>query len=258
MIIDVSTFVGGYPYRHLPESSPEFLLREMDRIGISEAWVGHLPSFLYRDPAPGTTSMVAALEGTPDRLRPVPTIHPGLPQWSRDMELARSLSAPAVRVYPLHHGLDPCGGLMHEVVAAAAGLGLPVILTVRLEDTRQRHAADTVPDLPPSAVRALARTDAKARILVTHAGRGFIEEVHFGLTSAEAARVMWDITWIWGPPHRDLTALVGSIGADRFAFGTGMPLRIPDAAPAKLDLAGLSPDQRAAIESENVTRWLAR
>ena len=52
MIVDVSTFVGHYPYRLLPDSTPSFLLREMDRIGIGEAWVGHLSSFLYRDPAP--------------------------------------------------------------------------------------------------------------------------------------------------------------------------------------------------------------
>jgi predicted TIM-barrel fold metal-dependent hydrolase len=106
-------------------------------------------------------------------------------------------------------------------------------------------------------VRSLARIDDRSRILVTHAGRGFIEEVHFGLTPQEARRVLWDITWLWGPPDNELKALVQSVGAERFAFGTAMPLRIPDAAPAKLDLAGLSPQDRAGIECENLERWLA-
>ena len=43
MIVDVAAFIGAYPYTPLPESSPEYLLAQMDRIGIGEAWVGHLP-----------------------------------------------------------------------------------------------------------------------------------------------------------------------------------------------------------------------
>ncbi len=146
---------------------------------------------------------------------------------------------------------------MKEAVAAAAVAQMPMLLTVRFEDLRQRHSLDTVPDLPASAVRSLARIDDRSRILVTHAGRGFIEEVHLGLTPKEARRVLWDITWIWGPPDNELEALVQSVGAERFAFGTAMPLRIPDAAPAKLDLAGLSSEDRAGIECKNLERWLA-
>ncbi len=116
---------------------------------------------------------------------------------------------------------------------------------------------DVVPDLPPSAVRALARTGPTARILVTYAGRDFVEEVHFGLTPDEARRVLWDVTWIWGPPSNDLLTLVSTVGADRFAFGTAMPLRIPEATPAKLDLSQLTAQQRSGIESGNLLRWVS-
>ncbi len=256
MITDVSTFIGAYPYRYLPRSSPEDLLAEMDRQGIAEAWVGHIPSFLYKDPAPGTAQLLESLRSAGERMRPVPTIHPGLPGWRRDLEGAKAVSAPAVRVYPMHQGLSPEGGAVRDLVVSAGELGLAVVLTVRFEDVRQRHPLDTVPDLPASAVRALARADERVRILVTSAGRAFLEEVHFGLTDAEASRVLWDIAWLWGPPENELRKLVTTVGADRFAFGTGMPLRIPDAVPAKLDLADLPPEDRAAIESGNVVRWL--
>ena len=256
MIVDVAAFIGAYPYTHLPESSPEYLLAQMDRMGIGEAWVGHLPSFLYKDPAPGTALLLESLEPAGERLRPVPTIHPGLPGWRRDMDNAKDAAAPAIRIYPMHQQLSPDGEAVKESAIAAGALGLAVVLTVRFEDVRQRHPLDAVPDLPPSAVRALARADQRVRILVTHAGRAFVEEVHFGLTAEEASRVLWDVSWLWGPPENELRKLVATIGAERFAFGTGMPLRIPDAVPAKLDLAGLSNGDRAAIESENVNRWL--
>lgn len=255
MITDVSAFIGDYPFRRLPDTTPEFLLQEMDRVGVAEAWVGHLPSFLYRDPAPGTGQLLRFLGPYRERLHPVPAIHPGLPRWETDLRLAAAEAAAAVRAYPMHQLLDPGGREMSAVVGAAAEVGLPVTLTVRFEDARQRHPLDTAADLPPSAVRALVRADPRAKLLVTHASRDFIEEVHFGLTAEEAERILWDIAWLWGPPHHELDAVVRSVGAERLTFATGMPLRIPDAVRAKLDLATVTPAERRAIESESLRRW---
>jgi predicted TIM-barrel fold metal-dependent hydrolase len=106
-------------------------------------------------------------------------------------------------------------------------------------------------------VRALVRSDPRVRLLVTHAERGFIEEVHFGSTPEEAARILWDITWVWGPPEDHLATLLETIGAGRFVFGTGQPLRIPENSIAKLDLLDLDPADRARIESGNA-RELSR
>jgi hypothetical protein len=89
------------------------------------------------------------------------------------------------------------------------------------------------------------------RLLVTHADRPFVEEVHFGSTPAEAARIWWDICWIWGPPEDHLQILLATVGTARFVLGTGQPLRLPENAGAKLDLLDLSPDNRAAIEGGN-------
>jgi predicted TIM-barrel fold metal-dependent hydrolase len=147
--------------------------------------------------------------------------------------------------------MDPTGKDMVDLVAAAGDLGIPLLMAVKLEDLRQRHPNDVAGDLPPSAVRALVRSHPKARLIVTHADRGFIEEVHFGLTPDEANRVWWDICWIWGPPEDHLKTLVGTIGAGRFLFGTGMPLRLPENGPAKLDLSDLAATERAAIERDN-------
>jgi predicted TIM-barrel fold metal-dependent hydrolase len=90
--------------------------------------------------------------------------------------------------------------------------------------------------------------------VVTHADRPFIEEVHFGLTPEEAGRLWWDISWVWGPPEDHLQTLLATIGPERFVFGTGQPLRIPENGVAKLDLLDLDERSRAAIESENAGR----
>ena len=253
MIVDVSTFVGSYPFRHLRDPSPTLLLGQMDRLGIDEAWVGHLPSFLYRDPAPGNAALEEILEPHA-ALRPVPAVHPGLPHWAD--ELARcARRAPAVRAYPNYWGLDSAGEEMQALVTTAADHGCPVLLTIQFEDARQRHHIDTVPHLAAAAVRALARLGDGVRLLVTHAERGIVEEVHYGLTPREAERVLWDLSWIWGPPEEHLQHLLDTIGPSRFVLGTGMPLRVPDSAFAKLDLLDLSPDARALIEGGNIASF---
>src|SRR5258705_12672153 len=145
---------------------------------------------------------------------------------------------------------------MRVLMAACGAAHLPLMLAVRLEDGRQRHPNDRVPELAAAAVRALIRSDADVRLIVTHAERAFIEEVHFGSTPEEAARIWWDISWIWGPPEDHLETLLTTMGAERFVFGTGQPLRIPEASVAKLDLLDLKPEDRSAIESRNVMQGL--
>lgn len=255
MRVDVNAFLGAYPYRRVPGASVDALLTAMARTAIDAAWVSHLPSLFWRDPMEGNVWLYGTVSREP-RLKGVPAVHPGLSGWEAVLREAADRSAPAVRCDPAYYGLEPAGPEMKVLAAACAAAGLPLMMAVRLEDPRQRHPNDRVPELPAAAVRALIRSDEEARLVITHADRGFIEEVHFGSTPEEAARLWWDVSWVWGPPEDHLATLLDTIGVDRFVFGTGQPLRIPEASIAKLDLLELSREQRAAIESGNLATGL--
>jgi predicted TIM-barrel fold metal-dependent hydrolase len=254
--VDVSAWVGPYPYRHVKDTSATWLLRHMDRLGIERAWVALLPALLYREPAAATPELLEALKGHRDRLIPIPALHPGLPGWEEDLNEVTAMEAPAVRVHPTYLGLDPAGGEMRVLAAAAAAAGVPLLLQVRLEDGRQRHPLDRAEELSPAAVRALIRCDPQLKLLVSHAERSFIEEVHWGLTPEESSRIVWDIAWVWGPPEDHLALLIETMGIERFVLGTGMPLRIPDTPFARLDLLKISEAQRGHILSGNLEKWL--
>jgi hypothetical protein len=254
MRIDVNAFLGRYPFRHAPGGSPQALLSAMDRIGVEQAWLSNLSAVFWRDPTEGNPLLYSAVEHHP-KLRPVPAVHPGLANWQDVLAEARERGAPAVRSDPTFYGADPVGSAMLELAAGCAESGLPLLLAVRFEDGRQRHSNDRAEELPPHAVRALIRAHSGVRLLITHADRDFIEQVHIGSTPAEAARILWDICWIWGPPEDHLALLIETMGADRFVFGTGMPLRIPETSVAKLDLLDLTPESRNMIESGNLQSW---
>ncbi|HEU4698701.1 MAG TPA: amidohydrolase family protein [Gemmatimonadales bacterium] len=257
MRIDVNCFLGAYPFRRVPGTSPDAVLAAMDRVGIDEAWVTHLPGLFWRDPTAGNAWLQETAAASP-RLRAVRAVHPGLAHWEEIVRAAADAGAPAVRADPMYYGLAPDGAEMRALAAACGAADVALLLSVQLEDGRQRHPHDVAGDLPPWAVRHLLRSDPRVRLVVTHADRPFVEEVHFGSTVAESARVWWDLCRIWGPPEDHLATLLETIGPARFVFGTGQPLRLPENALAKLDLLDLAPADRAAIEHGNARRAAGR
>ena len=243
MTTDVHTWIGGYPFRDVPHPDPEVLVRVLEREGIAGAWVGHLPSAFWRDPSPANATLFTALERWSRVLRPVPCVRPDWPQWERSLREAVERGAPGVRAYPPQWGLSPSDRAIADLAEACGDAGLVLILTARFEDARQRHWMDTAGDLPGAAIRAVARASNRVHVVVCAAGRALIEEVHWGLTPAERARVWWDISWLWGPPEDDLAHLLRTCGAERFVYGSAWPLRLTQTPRANLallpdDLAG--------------------
>jgi predicted TIM-barrel fold metal-dependent hydrolase len=236
-LVDHNAMVGSYPFRALPEPTPARLVADMDRLGVAHAWVGHVPSIFYRDAAAGNGELAELLAPFGDRLAPVPAVNPAWPGWEREVARARALGAPGVRTWPAHYGFAAAGQAMHALAGACAEAGLVLVLTLRLEDPRQRSPLDVARDLIGADVRATVRTHPGVQLLVCGAGRGVVEEVHFGSTPDEASRIRWDVSGIWGPPEDDLAHLYRTVGRERFVFGSGFPFRAPDAASAALELA---------------------
>jgi len=236
-LVDHNALVGPYPFRRLPDPTPERLLAELSRLGIGRAWVGHVPSIYYRDVAAGNDELFRLLEPHRSTLLPVPAVNPAYPGWEREVERARAERCPAVRTYPAHYGFAAGGSEMRALGSACANAGVELVLTVRLEDGRQRHHLDVAAELLGADVRATVRAHPEVRLLVTNADRALVEEVHFGSTEAEAARVRWDVACLWGPPEDHLAALFRAVGRERFVLGSHFPFRLPEAALITVELA---------------------
>jgi len=233
---DVNALIGPYPYRHVPHPDPEVLVRVLGREGLRGAWVGHLPSAFHRDPTPGNAALFAALEPHRDVLHPVPCIRPDWPRWERALRDVVERGAVAVRAYPPQWGMGPRDRALQALANACGEISTILLLTVRFEDLRQRGNLDVAGDLDPATIRATVRSAPKARVVVTAAGREMIEQVHWGLTPDERARLWWDISWIWGPPDDHLAHLFRTIGSERFVYGSQWPMRLTQTPRANLDL----------------------
>jgi hypothetical protein len=250
-VIDVHAYIGPYPFRHLPHPEPDVLARVLEREGLDGAWVGHLPSAFYRDPTAGNDALFAALEPFP-QLGAAACIRPDWPRWESALAAAIDRGARAIRAYPPQWGFGADDAAMRALGAACGDAQVPLVLTARFEDLRQRHSMDQAGDLSAAAVRAVARGNRSTRIVVCAAGRSLIEEVHWGLTPEEREHVFWDISWIWGPPEDELGVLLRTIGPSRFVYGTGWPLRLAQTPRANL---ALLPDELSGVVLVDPSRW---
>lgn len=234
--VDVSAWIGAYPFREIPHPDADVLVRVLERERIGHAWVGSLPSVWHRDPAPSNAWLYAQLAPHAGVLLPSPTVRPDWPGWEALLDDAVAHAAPSVRVYPMQIGLGATSNALAQLASACAERGLVVQLTVRFEDLRQRHHMDTVGDLTAAHIRTLVRACPGVRVLVSGAGRDLIEETHWSLTPAEQARCFWDWAWVWGPPEDHFEHLIHTIGADRFVFGGHWPMRLIQAPMATFSL----------------------
>jgi predicted TIM-barrel fold metal-dependent hydrolase len=235
-MIDCAAYVGGFPFRELPHPDPDVLVRVLRREGLSGAWVGYLPAPWQRDPLAANEALFARLASHRDVLGPAPVVRPDWPRWDRTLRDVVEQGAPAIRAYPMHWGMGPHDPSMRALALACGEVGVPLLLTVRFEDLRQRSALDVAGDLTAAHVRALARAGDRVRLVVTGAGRELLEETHWSLTPDEQRRVFWDFAWVWGPPEDHFAHLLRTVGAERFVYGTHWPLRLTQNAQANLDL----------------------
>jgi hypothetical protein len=250
-MIDINACIGPYPFRHLPHPDADVLVRVLEREGLDGAWVGHLPSAFYRDPTAGNDELFTAIAPFPT-LRAAPCIRPDWPAWETALAALVDRGARAIRAYPPQWGYGADEPALRALGAACGEAQLPLILTARFEDLRQRHSMDQAGDLSAATVRAIARGNRSTRIVVCSAGRSLIEEVHWGLTPEERELVFWDISWIWGPPEDELALLLRTMGSARFVYGTAWPLRLAQTPRANL---ALLPDEYAGVALADPSRW---
>ncbi len=249
-MIDVNCFIGAFPFRELPHPDADVLVHVLEREGIGGAWVGHLPTAFHRDVTAGNLALFAALEAHRATLHPVPSIRPDWPRWESALIAVHALGARAIRAYPQQWGMGAGDSRLAHLASACGEIGLPLLLTTRFEDARQRSALDVAPDLSGAHIRSIVRADPRVHVIVTSAGRALIEESHWGLTAEERSRLKWDISWIWGPPEDDLAHLLHTVGGEHFLFGSGWPLRLVQSPIANLEL--LPPETRQLKLSEPV------
>jgi predicted TIM-barrel fold metal-dependent hydrolase len=258
MIIDINAYLGHWPFRPIPDGSAVQLLSLMDRKGIDVAVVSSLDAILYKNSQAGNEALAAEIASHRDRFIPLATINPTYAAWREDVAYCQEgLGMAGIRIYPAYHGYSLNGPECDQLLGLAAERGLPVAIPLRMEDRRQRHWRDTAEDISPAEIAATIERFPGVSFMILN-GIGDTET----WANLKDREVLIDISRLSNlrrrPGSRDVSipALIESLGADKLAFGTGIPIKVPDPALLKLEILEASPEVKEAIAWRNAARVL--
>jgi hypothetical protein len=256
-LIDANAWLGHYPFRAVPETTPDALLRLMDRHGIARAVVSSLHSVFYTDAHSGNAELAQWVRPHRDRLIPCATLNPAFPGWARDLQqCCDAWDMRGLRLFPAHHRYALASPACVDLVRAAAAVrGLHVAIPLRLEDRRQRHWMDATDDVRLPDIADLSRACPEADILVLEA-IGVEASPFVSDPSLADARVSFEFSRMATVLQRTIPTLLQRLGARRLMFGTGMPLKIPGPAVLKLELLDAPAEVKAQLAGGNIERLL--
>lgn len=255
MIIDVNASLGPYPFRSLRHTTGAAMLSLMDRNGIDRAVVSSLPAVFYRDCHRGNEELWQETKAHPARFTAVATVNPRYVGWERDLgQAVDQWKMPAVTLVPEHHGYRLTDPVAAPVLAWLEGRGVPLVLTQRFEDRRQRHEWDKAEDLSFAALIEVAKAHPRLKLLLSNwAGLDGPRMVAAGLKG----RCLVDFARMQVIYRKDLPRLIETLGVEAIAFGSHAPFDYMGPSLVKLaNVELLRPADLEAVSWRNAAKFL--
>ncbi|MCY4437619.1 MAG: amidohydrolase family protein [Chloroflexi bacterium] len=232
-MIDSNAYVGEWPFRRLPHSQPDNLLRKMDSLGIEKAVVSRLENVFFKDLLVGNRELHEIAQAHPDRFIPAYTINPGYPGWDEDLEICLDeLSAKNLRLHPNYHGYELLGQENLRLLEIAREHDLLVMIAIGLEDVRHHHRLVVVPDVGAGDIAQTVNAFPQVRFLVTGGRFGEVTSIWRSVDKRESLYV--ENSRVQGPIH-DVAKLCSTIGPDHVLFGSNSPLHYHESAKLSIE-----------------------
>ena len=252
-MIDSNAYVGEWPFRRLPYSQPEKLLRKMDDLGIEKAVVSRLENVLYKDLLVGNRELHAIVQAHADRFIPAYTINPGYPGWDEDLAIClNELGARNLRLHPNYHGYELLGQENLRLLEVARERDLLVMIAIGLEDVRHHHRLVVVPDVGAGDIAQTVNAFPHVRFLVTGGRFGEVTSIWRSVDKRENLYV--ENSRVQGPIH-DVAKLCNTIGPDHVLFGSNAPLHYHESAQLSIETeTQITDTEKQKLFRENAAR----
>ena len=232
-MIDSNAYVGEWPFRRLPYSKPEKLLRKMDDLGIEKAVVSRLENVFFKDLLVGNRELNAIVEAHADRFIPAYTINPAYPGWDEDLQICiDELGAENLRLHPNYHGYELLGQENLRLLEIARECDLLVMIAIGLEDVRHHHRLVIVPDVGAGDIAQTVNAFPQVRFLVAGGRFGEVSSIWRSVDKRENLYV--ENSRVQGPIH-DVAKLCSTIGPDHVLFGSNAPLHYHESAKLSIE-----------------------
>lgn len=249
MLIDVNAYLGHWPFSAAPRRRPGEFAEHLARSGIKRAVVSPLDAVLAPEPMTANAYLFDAARHI-RAFAPLPIVNPALANWREQLEACRVAGARAVRILPNYHNYRLRNARLAEFMDALAAAKLQLVLTVRLEDERQRYFALNIRGVPVAELTEFLQRFPKHHVLCTGLSLG-----ETTLLAAKADNFSIDLAYV---EHNELAPRLRQLlPARRVMFGTLAPMLSPEAQRAKLTTDYFTAAERARIGVANAREFFS-
>lgn len=253
MIIDANAWVGTWPFRRLTFAGAGGLAALLERTHTDLAYASPISGVFYRDCLSAVEEMLADPGWDEARMRPVAVVNPDFPGWEDDFAaMVDDMGCVAVRMTSNYHGYSLYDDCAIALVSEAQRRGLPVILTVRMQDERSHHWRMLVNPVTVDEIRFLVKQLPEGKYVLSNVSFAEVNALHPLFDVAE------DLTWemSYKPPAFFLDRAVEHFGSDRILYGSGAPLQYPESLLMTVTGSTITENDKWAILAENANRVL--
>lgn len=145
MKLDCNAWVGPWPFHKIREKDFNSLIQKHGRYGIGGGFVSSTEAIFYNDPLEADIDLAKVLADRRD-YRQVITVNPMLPGAISSIRRARGMMDMAgIRILPGFHSYALHTPEVEALCEVLASEGLPLFLTLRMEDIRVEYMFQSKP-----------------------------------------------------------------------------------------------------------------
>ena len=259
MLLDINAYVGHWPFKRLQYNTCDALLERMNKFGVDISAVSNLNGVFYKNTQSANEELYDEIKSNRrfrDRFVPFAVINPIYAGWKQDLEVClRKFGMKGVRLYPKYHDYELTDPSCIEAVKSARDRGLPVALSLRMVDYRQRSWMDIENEWELKDIVPIVREVPDAKYIILNIANGT-------RLSDDEEELFKDADIVFDTSGRAISKpgeLLKRFGKDRFAFGTHSP--VLDYLTGLLRIESLREDEadediKELLRSENAVRIL--
>lgn len=226
MLVDINAYTGHWPFRQRVHNTCRERMERMNRFGVDLAVVSNLHGIFYKNPQSANEELHDEINSSKvfqDRFIPLAVINPVYAAWRDHFKTStEKMGMRGVRLYPKYHGYSITDPACIELVKRTRDRGLPVIVCLRMVDSRPSSWMDLERD------KEWALKDVMPLIAeVPDAKYGIVNVANSTLLSSTDAALLKRADVLIDTSGRnilDLGEMLKTYGNKKFAYGSHAPI----------------------------------
>lgn len=179
MFIDISTYVGHWPFRNLENNTLEGLDKLAQDNEITHMVVSNIEGFFFKDANRANLTLLKKLKAYTGKtvFLPLAIVNPTYPEWERDAREMIAAGFMGFEIAPFYHGYSFAPEMVYDsytpvhyagrVLALAEELDVPVRVCTSLENFRARSNYERHDNPTANDIYAMLNANKNTHVFVT-------------------------------------------------------------------------------------------